>query len=98
MDEDEHPMPADGRAYSREEVARRGDEIYEQTIRAQLGPGHEGDVVAIDVVSGDYAVAEEALTAAHRLRARRPDAEVWLVRIGARGLYRFGLHGRSGLR
>jgi hypothetical protein len=54
-----------------------------------------GEVVAIDVDSGEYVVDEDALTAARSLRARRPTADVWLVRVGARGLYRIGAHARS---
>ena len=90
MSTDERSLPSDQRAYSAEEVARRGDAIYTQTIRAQLEPAHEGEIVAIDVISGDYAVDEDALAAVHRLRVRRPNAEVWLVRVGSRTLDRIG--------
>lgn len=76
--------------YSAEETARRGDEIYERTIRAQVETEHHGKVVAIDVETGAYAVDENALSAAQRLRAQRPDAEIWFVRIGHRVLHRIG--------
>lgn len=76
--------------YSAEETARRGDEIYERTIRAQVETEHYGKVVAIDVETGAYAVDENALAAARRLRAQRPDAEIWFVRIGHRVLHRIG--------
>jgi hypothetical protein len=79
--------------YSAEETARRGDEIYERTIRAQVEADHYGKVVAIDIETGAYAVDENALTAARRLRTQHPDAEVWLVRVGHRALHRIG--GRS---
>lgn len=72
-----------------EEVARRGDEIYEN-LRARLEAESRGKFVAIDVESADYAVAETALAAANELRARRPNAEAWLVRIGSRTVHRIG--------
>jgi hypothetical protein len=90
MSAEEHSPPPDQRALSAEEVARRGDAIYAQTIRAHLEPAHEGEIVAIDVLSGDYAVAEDALAAVQDLRTRRPDAEVWLMRVGSWVLDRIG--------
>ncbi|MGH2583611.1 MAG: hypothetical protein ACRDJE_01715 [Dehalococcoidia bacterium] len=73
-----------------EETARLGDAIYENTVRARVEREHHGEVVAIDVDSGDYVVAEDALTASRRLRVRRPNADVWLVRVGFRALDRIG--------
>jgi hypothetical protein len=35
-------------------------------------------------------LAEDTLTAAERLLARCPDAQIWFVRIGHRGVHRFG--------
>lgn len=72
-----------------EDVARRGDAIYER-LRGRLEAENHGKFVAIDVDSGDYAVGETALAAASELRTRRPNAENWLVRIGSRTLHRIG--------
>jgi hypothetical protein len=77
--------------YSAEETARRGDEIYERDIRAQVEPESKGKVVAIDIETGDYVVDENALTASERLLAARPDAEIWCVRVGHRALHHIGL-------
>ncbi|MEW6211004.1 MAG: hypothetical protein AB1631_21750 [Acidobacteriota bacterium] len=77
--------------YSAEETARRGDEIYERQIRAQVEAGNQGKIVAIDIESGAYAVGETALIASKRLLAQRPEAEIWFVRIGHRALHRIGL-------
>ena len=76
--------------FSAEETARRGDEIYEREVRARVEPGHVGDVVAIDVATGAFAVGETALAAARQLRIQHPDAEIWFVRIGHRALHRLG--------
>ena len=78
--------------YSAEETARRGDEIYERQVRPQVEAGNHGKVVAIDIETGAYAVDDTALAAASRLRAQRPDAEIWFVRIGHRALHRIGAH------
>jgi 3-methyladenine DNA glycosylase Mpg len=73
-----------------EEIARRGDEIYEQQISLEEKQAHKGKIVAIDVETGAYEIAEDELAAAHRLRDRCPDAEVWFVRAGHRFIHRFG--------
>lgn len=76
--------------YSKEEFARRGNEIYERQVRPQVENGNEGKVVAIDIETGTFEVAEDTLTASDRLLARCPDAQTWFVRIGHRALHRFG--------
>ena len=75
---------------AREETARLGMQMYERDIRHLVEADHRGDVVAIDVDSGDYAIGDMAITAAERLRERRPDANIWGVRVGYRGLCHFG--------
>lgn len=75
----------------REETARLGDEIYERDIRTQVEADHRGDVVAIDVESGSWAVGDNVIAATDQLRAKRPGAiDVWLLRVGNRALYHFG--------
>src|SRR5712691_8484312 len=78
--------------YSKEEHARRGAELYEKQVRPQVEAGNHGKIVAIDVDSGDFELADELLTAANRLLSRRPDAQIWFVRIGHRAVHRFGLY------
>ena len=68
-----------------------GDEIYERDIRAQVEANHHGEYVAIDVSSGSWAIADDLLDAADRLRTECPDAiDVWLLRVGYRALHHFG--------
>ena len=75
----------------RDEIARLGDEIYERDIRPQVEADHDGDIVSIDVDSGNWAVDDDLLAAAGRLRALRPQAvNVWSLRMGHRAVYKFG--------
>ena len=74
-----------------EETARLGDEIYERDIRPQVEASQHGEIVAIDVDSGSWAVADSILGAASLLREQRPSAtNVWSVRVGHRAVYSFG--------
>lgn len=68
---------------SREEIAERGDKLYAEGIEQQVASA-KGQVVAIDVHSGDYSLAETGVLASRDLRTRKPEAEVWLVRVGSR--------------
>jgi hypothetical protein len=76
--------------YSNDEFARRGNDHYEKKIRVQVEDGNEGKVVAIDIDSGQFEVAQDALTASDRLLAKCPNAQTWFVRIGHPALHRFG--------
>lgn len=70
---------------SAEETARLGDEIYEREIRSLVEGAHDGEFIAIDVTSGDWAMGDDELSAADRLRSQQPDAiDVWLLRVGYR--------------
>jgi hypothetical protein len=78
--------------YSKEEFARRGDEIYDRVIRPQLEAGNAGKFVVIDIETGAYEIDADELAASERLLTRHPDAQVWLRRIGSRYARRFGGH------
>ena len=75
----------------KEEIARLGDEIYERDIRKQVEADHHGEVVAVDVETGDWAIGANVIAATDRLRTQRPDTiDVWLLRVGYRSLHHFG--------
>ena len=76
--------------YSKEEHAQRGNDLYEHHIRPHVEASNQGKIVAIDVETGVFEIAEDTLTAAQRLLTRFPDAQIWCVRIGHRGVHRFG--------
>ena len=48
-------MPA---RHPAEETARPGNEIYERDIRQRVESTHHGEIVAVDVDSGSWAIAD----------------------------------------
>jgi hypothetical protein len=76
--------------YSKEEHSRRGTEIYERQVRPKVDPAEAGKIVAIDIDSGEFAIAETSLAASERLLRERPNAQVWCVRVGENAVHRFG--------
>jgi hypothetical protein len=81
------------RRYSKEELARRGKDLYESQIRQQVEADNLDKIVAIDIETGAFEVDDDTLVASDRLLARHPDAQTWFIRIGHRGVHRFGWHG-----
>jgi hypothetical protein len=83
-------MAALGPRYSKEEFARRGQEVYERAVLPRLQPTDEGKFGAIDIDTGEYEADRNDYVATERLLARKPDAQIWLARAGHRAAYRIG--------
>jgi hypothetical protein len=76
--------------YSKEEFAQRGNEIYESQVRSQVEADNHGKIVAIDIETGAFEVADAPRIAVDRLYDRYPDAQPWVIRIGHRAVFRIG--------
>ena len=64
--------------YSREEIGKRGQEIYESQLRARVEtPENIGKIISIDVDTGDYEIDDDLIKAGDRLRARQPGAHIY---------------------
>ena len=73
------PRPYD----SKEEFARRGDEIYGCDVRLHVETGDEGKSVAIDIDIRAYEIDEDELAASDHLLARNSDAQLWVMRVAS---------------
>lgn len=78
------------RHYSKEEIAKRGQELYESQIRQHVEAGNEGKIVAIDIETGAFEVDDYVTPATKRLFERHPNAQPWGIRIGHPAVYHFG--------
>jgi hypothetical protein len=74
-------MPRTGPAYSKEEFARRGDAIYDRTVRPRMRKRDEGKFVAIDIESGAFEIGSSEIAACDRLEPVFP-----IRRYGLRAL------------
>ena len=79
---------------SREEVARRGDEVFETRIAPSITNEEPQWYVLIDAITGAYEIDASEIAASNRLRARHQDAQVWVRRVGSRYARHFGWRGR----
>jgi hypothetical protein len=85
------PMTTQQLRYSKEEFAQRGNEIYESQVRPQVEQGNHGKIVAIDIETGAFELADNTIIASDKLLERYPDAQIWRVRIGHKAVHRFGV-------
>jgi hypothetical protein len=81
-------MPYPG--YTPEEVARRGEELYNQQIRPSVEAQHEGKFLVLDIKTGAYEIDADDLVATKRALAKDPNAVLYGVRIGSPTAYRIG--------
>jgi hypothetical protein len=73
-----------------EEVANRGEAIYQERIKPLVDPLHYGKFLVIDVETGDYEIGERIRVASKKLRERRPEAITYGVRVGFLTAHRMG--------
>jgi hypothetical protein len=84
-------MPTTKPRRALDQLASLGGDIFDRQIRPKLRPEDDGKFVAIDVETGEYEINEDDYTAVMRLRARKPMADMWLMRAGYPTTYRMGV-------
>ncbi len=76
--------------FTKEEVVRRGREIYEREIRAKVEPEHDGEFLVVDVTTGSYEVGESDVAVSDHALQKNPDAVLYLMQVGRPAAYRMG--------
>ena len=84
--------------YSKEEFARRGNQIYESQIRKLVENENYGKIalkdtashIAIDIETSAFELGNTTIKAVNNLYQKYPDAQPWVIRIGHDSVYRFG--------
>ncbi len=81
---------------TKDEIARRGREIYERDIRADVERDHDGEFLVIDVATGAYAVGKDDEEVFEHVEAKHPEGQFYLMRVGRSAAHRIGGFTRSG--
>ena len=77
--------------YSSVEITRRGQELYEQSIRNLIETQENlGKIISIDIETGDYEIGDDLISTGDRLFARHPGAALYGARIGYNAVYAVG--------
>ncbi len=75
---------------TKDEIARRGREIYERDVRAEVEREHDGEFLVVDVATGDYAVGQDEDEVFDRAEAKDPEGLFYLMRVGRPAAHRIG--------
>ena len=76
-----------------DEIGDRGDEWYENHIRALVETDENiGKVILIDILTGDYDIDDDrnAVALSEKMHAKNPDSYFYKIRIGYESVYSFG--------
>ncbi len=74
----------------KEEIARRGNEIYESKIRPVVESAHLGKFLVLDVDTAEYEIDSDEIKAFDRAIARHPHGTLYLIRIGQVAAHQLG--------
>jgi hypothetical protein len=81
---------------TKDEIARRGREIYERDIRADVERDHDGEFLVVEVATGDYAVGKDDEEVFEHAEAKNPEGLFYLMRVGRPAAHRIGGSTRPG--
>lgn len=77
--------------FTGEEISRRGEELYERSIRERVETNDNiGKILSIDIETGEYVLGSDPLVTAGRLQQRHAGAAVWTRRVGYDAVYAVG--------
>lgn len=76
-----------------DDLDESGQRLYDERLRAQLEPGHEGEFVAIEPETGRYFLGPTGLAALRAGRGELPGKLFYLLRVGQPAAYRVGGYG-----
>ena len=74
------------RIVDKDELVEKGEEVYKR-IRDKLEPEHKGEIVAIEIKTGDYFLGKDVVEADEKAREKYPDEVFYFNKIGYRAVY-----------
>ena len=69
-------------AVNKDRLVAQGEALYQQHLKSQLEPVYHGQIVAIEVESGDYFIGQSVAEAARKARKKHPEKVFYFVRVG----------------
>jgi hypothetical protein len=72
------------------DLAEQGRALYRARLREKLESEHDGELVAIEVETGDWELAMAPADAITPLRARHPRLTFYVHRVGRDAAFRLG--------
>lgn len=76
--------------YSSDEIAERGQALYDREIRDKLESSARGKLLVLDIETGDYEIDRDEVAAVKRAQEKRPQGVFYILRVGYPTAYRLG--------
>ncbi len=73
-----------------DDFLQRGKRIYEERLKSLLEPDHKGEIVAVEVESGDYFLGRREIEAYDKAVAKHPGKQFAFLRVGFRTTHYVG--------
>ncbi len=68
----------------------RAKAIYEERLKAELEPQHNGEIIAVEVESGDYFLGDSEVEAYDEAVKKHPGKKFAFLRVGFRATHFVG--------
>ncbi len=73
-----------------DDLLQRGIKLYEERLKSELEPEHDGEMLALEVESGDHFLGRTATEAYRKAKAKHPGREFAFLRVGAKAAFFVG--------
>lgn len=83
------------RRYTLDQLQSLGEEIFDRKVKALVADADAWDFVGIDVESENFETGADEILVSRQLRARNPEAQIWMRRVGFPVAHYFGGTPRS---
>ena len=74
----------------RGDLIDRAKAIYDERLRDKLEPDHNGEIIAVEVESGEYFLGDSAIEAYDEAVKKHPGRKFAFLRVGAEATYTVG--------
>ena len=74
----------------RGDLIRRARRIYQERLKSELEPDHTGEILAVEVESGDYFLGQSEVEAYDEAIKKHPGRKFAFLRVGFRATHHTG--------
>ena len=73
-----------------DDLLERGMKLYDERLKRELEPQHDGEMLAVEVESGDYFLGRTATEAYKKAKEKYPGGKFAFLRVGAKAAFFVG--------
>ena len=78
-----------------EQIAEKGQKIYNEKLKTTLEASSQGKFVAIDVETGEYFISDTLIGALQEAKSKYPNKLFHTIKIGSEGVFKMGSYAKN---